>query len=101
VPARYRRPAWAEGEVNGAMDETIPTSLIERCPRNDCASRDVEGIGETGTLWHCRKCDRPFRLVRLAPRDPTGLVTPGGNVAAFDVLPADAAARQLELLRPD
>jgi hypothetical protein len=30
------------------MNETIPTSLIERCPRNDCASRDVEGIGAAG-----------------------------------------------------
>ena len=29
----------------------------------------------------------------------TGLVTPGGNVAAFDALPADAATKQLEVLR--
>jgi putative ABC transport system substrate-binding protein len=29
----------------------------------------------------------------------TGLVTPGANVAAFDILPADAASRQLQLLR--
>lgn len=30
------------------MDETIPTSLIDRCPRNDCVSRDVAASGELG-----------------------------------------------------
>jgi hypothetical protein len=59
------------------MDETVPTSLIERCPRNDCASRDVGAIGEAagslaGTLWHCHRCDRPFKLIRLDLRGAKG-----------------------------
>lgn len=40
-------------------------------------------------------------IVVASATDPiaTGVVTPGGNVAAFNVLPADAAARQLAILR--
>jgi putative tryptophan/tyrosine transport system substrate-binding protein len=40
-------------------------------------------------------------IVVAAATDPagTGLVTPGGNVAAFDVLPPEAATRQLAVLR--
>ena len=40
-------------------------------------------------------------IVVASATDPaaTGLVTPGGNVAAFDVLPSDSAVRQLALLR--
>jgi putative ABC transport system substrate-binding protein len=40
-------------------------------------------------------------IVVAAATDPvgTGLVTSGGNVAAFDVLPPDAAAKQLVVLR--
>ena len=39
-------------------------------------------------------------IVSAAATDPagTGLVTPGGNVAAFDVLPPDAGAQQVALL---
>jgi hypothetical protein len=66
---------WTRGAEGEVMDETIPTSVIERCPRNDCASRDVEAFAEAGgnpggVLWHCRKCDRPFKLVRVDPRGP-------------------------------
>jgi putative ABC transport system substrate-binding protein len=40
-------------------------------------------------------------IVVAAATDPagTGLVTPGGNVAAFDVLPPNSAVKQLTLLR--
>jgi putative ABC transport system substrate-binding protein len=40
-------------------------------------------------------------IVVASATDPaaTGLVTPGSNVAAFNVLPADSAARQLEMFR--
>jgi putative tryptophan/tyrosine transport system substrate-binding protein len=48
-----------------------------------------------------KKATQTIPIVVAAATDPagTGLVTPGGNVAAFDVLPADAPAKQLEVLR--
>ena len=39
-PTRWTRRGRRGSELE-AMDETIPTSLIERCPRNDCASRST------------------------------------------------------------
>jgi putative ABC transport system substrate-binding protein len=48
-----------------------------------------------------KKATQTIPIVVAAATDPvgTGLVTLGGNVAAFDALPANAASRQLEVLR--
>jgi putative ABC transport system substrate-binding protein len=46
-----------------------------------------------------KKATQTIPIIVAAETDPAGIVTPGGNVAAFDVLPADAAGRQLGILR--
>lgn len=48
-----------------------------------------------------KKATQTIPIVVASATDPagTGLVTPGGNVAAFDILPPNAASRQLAILR--
>ena len=61
---------------------------------------DVLVTSAVPTTLVLKKATQTIPIVVVAT-DPagTGLVTPGGNVAAFDVLPADAAGRQLGVLR--
>ena len=61
---------------------------------------DVLVTAGVPTTLVLKKATQTIPIVVVAT-DPagTGLVTPGGNVAAFDILPADAAGRQLGVLR--
>jgi ABC-type uncharacterized transport system substrate-binding protein len=62
---------------------------------------DVIVTGAVPPTRAVKQATQTIPIVVAAATDPagTGLVTPGGNVAAFDVLPPDAAAQQLALLR--
>ncbi len=62
---------------------------------------DVIVTGGVPPTRAIKQVTQTIPIVVAAATDPagTGLVTPGGNVAAFDVLPPEAAAKQLAVLR--
>lgn len=85
-------PRYAEGKLERLAE--IAAELV-RLPL------DVLVTGGVPPTLALKKATQTIPIVVAAATDPagTGLVTAGGNVAAFDVLPPDAAARQLEVLR--
>jgi putative ABC transport system substrate-binding protein len=99
-----RERGWIEGrnvviesrDAQGNLDRVaeIATELVQL--RVDV----LVTVGVPPTLL-LKKATHTIPIVVAAATDPagTGLVTPGGNVAAFDILPADAASRQLKVLR--
>jgi len=56
------------------MGTVFPASSGEKCPRDDCGSRQVERLdfanpsldSPARTLWLCLTCQRPFKLLRGA-----------------------------------
>ena len=85
-------PRYAEGKLERLAE--IATELVQ-------LPVDVLVTGGVPPTLVLKKATQTIPIVVAAATDPagSGLVTPGGNVAAFDVLPADAAAKQLEVLR--
>lgn len=52
------------------MSMVFPSSREQKCPRDDCGSRQVERLGPEAefagpacALWLCIMCQRPFKLV--------------------------------------
>ena len=82
---------YAEDNI-GRLDE-IATELV-RLPV------DLFVTAAVPPTLALKKATRTIPIVVAAATDPagTGLVTPGGNVAAFDILPPDAARQQLKVL---
>lgn len=85
-------PRYAEGKVERLGE--IATELV-------LLPVDVIVTGGVPPTLAVKKATQTIPIVVAAATDPagTGLVTPGGNVAAFDVIPADAPGRQVEVLR--
>lgn len=85
-------PRYAEGKVERLGE--IAMELV-RLPV------DVIVTGGLPPTLAVKKATQTIPIVVAAATDPanTGLVTPGGNVAAFDVIPSDAPGRQVEVLR--
>jgi putative ABC transport system substrate-binding protein len=99
-----REHGWIEGKnlvIESRYEEGKPGRLDEIAAELVRLPVDVlvtAGVPPTLVL---KKATRTIPIVVASATDPvgTGLVTPGGNVAAFDILPADAASRQLKVLR--
>jgi len=99
-----RERGWIEGK-NIVIESRYAEGDIKRLP--EIAAEvvrlpvDVLVTAAVPTTLALKKATQTIPIVVAAATDPagTGLVTPGGNVAAFDILPADAAGRQLGVLR--
>ena len=95
---------WIEGR-NVALEpryhEGKPERFAELAMELARLPLDVIVTGAVPPTRAVKQATQTIPIVVAAATDPagTGLVTPGGNVAAFDVLPPDAAAQQLALLR--
>jgi putative ABC transport system substrate-binding protein len=98
-----REHGWIEGKnivIESRYEEGNPGRLDEIAAELVRLPVDVlvtAGVPPTLVL---KKATHTIPIVVVAT-DPvgTGLVTPGGNVAAFDILPPNAASRQLKVLR--
>lgn len=99
-----RELGWVEGR-NIALEpryfEAKPQRIGEVATELVRLPVDVIVTGGVPPTRAIKQVTQTVPIVVAAATDPagTGLVTPGGNVAAFDVLPPDAAAKQLALLR--
>lgn len=85
-------PRYAEGKAERLGE--IANELV-RLPA------DVIVTAGTPNVIAAKRATHSIPIVVPLAGSPleTGLVPPGGNVAAFDVLPPDLAAKQIELLR--
>jgi len=99
-----REHGWIDGQ-NIVIEPRYAEGKLERFAQNAAElvqlPVDVLVTGGVPPTLALKKATQTIPIVVAAATDPagTGLVTPGGNVAAFDVLPADAPAKQLEVLR--
>jgi putative ABC transport system substrate-binding protein len=99
-----RERGWIEGR-NVAFEPRYHEGKPERLAELalELARLPLDAIVTAGVppTRAVKQATQTIPIVAAAATDPvaTGLVTPGGNVAAFDVLPPDAAAQQLALLR--
>jgi putative tryptophan/tyrosine transport system substrate-binding protein len=99
-----RERGWIEGRnvaFEPRYNEGKPERLAELAL--ELARLPLDAIVTAGVppTRAVKQATQTIPIVAAAATDPaaTGLVTPGGNVAAFDVLPPDAAAQQVALLR--
>jgi putative ABC transport system substrate-binding protein len=95
---------WVEGRnvsIETRYAEGKPERLGEIAAELVRLPVDVIVTGGVPPGLALKKATQTIPIVVAAATDPaaTGLVTPGGNVAAFNLFPADSAARQLEVLR--
>jgi len=68
------------------MGMVFPASREEKCPRHDCASRQVEPLDDAEfacpgrepatAVWLCMMCQRPFKVVRERDAAGTSAATP-------------------------
>jgi putative tryptophan/tyrosine transport system substrate-binding protein len=99
-----RERGWIEGR-NVAFEpryhEGKPERLAELALELARLPLDVIVTAAVPPTRAVKQATQTIPIVAAGATDPagTGLVTPGGNVAAFDVLPPDAAAQQVALLR--
>jgi putative ABC transport system substrate-binding protein len=99
-----REHGWIDGQ-NIVIEPRYAEGKPERFGQNAAElvklPVDVLVTGGVPPTLALKKATQTIPIIVAAATDPagTGLVTPGGNVAAFDVLPADAPAKQLEVLR--
>jgi putative ABC transport system substrate-binding protein len=100
-----REHGWIEGK-NVVIESRYAEGNLERLA--EIAAElvrlqvDVLVTSSVPPTLALKKATHSIPIVVAVATDPvgTGLVTPGGNVAAFgNILPADAAGRQLEVLR--
>ena len=99
-----RERGWIEGKnivIESRYAEGDMKRLAEIAAEVVRLPVDVLVTSAVPTTLVLKKATQTIPIVVAAATDPagTGLVTPGGNVAAFDVMPADAAGRQLGVLR--
>jgi len=99
-----REHGWIEGKnvlIESRYAEENPARLPEIAADLVGLPVDVLVTAAVPPTLALKQATHTIPIVVVAATDPvsTGLVTPGGNVAAFDGLPADAASRQLEVLR--
>ena len=95
---------WIEGQ-NLSIEARFAQGKVERL--SDLASElvalpvDVLVTGGTQPALALKNATRSVPIVVAVAGDPagSGLVSPGGNVAAFDIFPSDAAAKQLAVLQ--
>jgi putative ABC transport system substrate-binding protein len=98
-----RERGWIEGR-NVAFEpryyEGKPERLAELALELARLPLDVIVTSAVPPTRAVMQATQTIPIVSAAATDPagTGLVTPGGNVAAFDVLPPDAGAQQVALL---
>jgi putative ABC transport system substrate-binding protein len=99
-----REHGWIDGQ-NIVIEPRFAEGKLERFAQNAAElvqlPVDILVTGGVPPTLALKKATQTIPIVVATATDPgeTGLVTPGGNVAAFDVLPADAPAKQLDVLR--
>ena len=102
--AGLREHGWIDGH-NIVIEPRYAEGKLERFAQNAAElvqlPVDLFVTGGTPATLALKRATQTIPIVVAAATDPagTGLVTPGCNVAAFDALPADAPAKQLEVLR--
>lgn len=99
-----RDHGWVDGQnvvIEARFAEGKPERIGERAAELVLLPVDVLVTSTVPTTLAVKKATQTIPIVVASATDPagTGLVTPGGNVAGFDTLPADSAARQLGVLR--
>jgi putative ABC transport system substrate-binding protein len=95
---------WVEGRnisIETRYAEGKPERLGEIAAEFMRLPVDIIVTGGVPAGLALKKATQTIPIVVAVATDPagTGVVTPGGNVAAFNLFPADSAARQLEVLR--
>lgn len=99
-----REQGFVEGE-NVVIEPRYAEGKLERLGAiaDELAQLPVDVIVTVGTpnVMAAKKATQSIPIVVPSAGSPaeTGLVTPGGNVTGFDVLPADLVAKQIEVLR--
>lgn len=102
--AGLRERGWVEGQ-DVVIEVRYAEGEVERLGEiaNELVRVPVDLIvtGGVPPTLATRKATQTVPIVVAAATDPvgSGLVSPGGNVAAFDVVPADAPGRQVKVLR--
>jgi putative ABC transport system substrate-binding protein len=102
--AGLREQGWIEGK-NVVIESRYAEGDLDRLPEiaAELIGLPVDVLVTAGVqpTLVLKKATQTIPIVVAAATDPvgTGLVTTDGNVAAFDILPADAASRQLDVLR--
>jgi putative ABC transport system substrate-binding protein len=99
-----RKHGWIEGK-NLVIESRYAEGNLDRL--DEIAAEfvrlpvDVLVTASVPATLALKKATQTIPIIVAAATDPmgTGLVTSGGNVAAFDILPANAASRQLDVLR--
>jgi len=99
-----RERGWIEGRnvtFEPRYDEGKPERFAEFALELARLPLDVIVTSAVPRTLAVKQATQTIPIVVAAATDPagTGLVTPGGNVAAFDVMPPDAVTRQVALLR--
>jgi len=99
-----RELGWVEGRdiaFEPRFYEAKPERIGEVASELVRLTVDVIVTGGVPPTRAIKQVTQTVPIVVASATDPAGngLVTPGGNVAAFDVLPRDAAGKQLALLR--
>jgi putative ABC transport system substrate-binding protein len=99
-----REHGWIEGK-NLVIESRYSEGSLDRLAEiaDEFVRRPVDLLvtASVPATLVLKKATQTIPIVVAAATDPlgTGLVTSGGNVAAFDILPATAASRQLDVLR--
>jgi putative tryptophan/tyrosine transport system substrate-binding protein len=98
-----REHGWIEGKnlvIESRYEEGNPARLEEIATELVRLRVDVLVTAGVPPTLALKKATHTIPIIVVAATDPlgTGLVTPGSNVAAFDILPANAASRQVKVL---
>jgi len=99
-----RDRGWVQGQ-NLILDARYYQGQLERIPEIaaelSSLRAEVIVIGGVPPTLALKQAEKRIPIVVASATDPaaTGLVTPGSNVAAFNVLPPESAPKQLDMLR--